>query len=411
MTAEVVVVGGGPAGLSAAIALRRRGLGVVVLEREARAGGIPRHADHPGFGLRDLHRVLSGPAYAERLRTLALRAGVELREGATVTGWRADGALEVTAPSGRVALAPAAVLLATGCRERPRAARRIPGTRPAGVMTTGTLQQLVHLEHRRVGERALVIGAEHVSFSAIETLHQGGARTLALVTEHARHQSLAAFRAGARIRYGTPVWTATRLVEILGAARVEAAVLEDLVTGARRTVACDTVVVSADWIPDHELAVTRGCDLDPGSRGPRVDASGQTSAAGVWAAGNLVHPAETADVAALGGRHVAAALATATGGRPARVPVTAHQPLLWVSPGAVGDRGAPPRGRFLVRARIGLEHPRLHVAQGERELWSGRLLRLIPGRSASVPAGWTSDVDLAGPPVEVRVLSARRTWA
>lgn len=411
MPAEVVVVGGGPTGLSAAIELRRRGIGVVVLEREARAGGIPRHADHPGFGLRDLHRVMSGPAYAERLRTLALRAGVDLREEATVTGWGVDGALEVTAPSGRAELEPAAVLLATGCRERPRAARRIPGTRPAGVMTTGTLQQLVHLDHRTVGERALVAGAEHVSFSAIETLHRGGARTVALVTEHAHHQSLAAFRAGARLRYGTPVWTSTRLVEILGGGRVEAAVLEDVATGVRRTLACDTVVVSADWIPDHELAVTRGCELDPGSRGPRADGDGRTSVARVWAAGNLVHPAETADVAALGGRHVAGALAAAAGGPPAWAPVTARAPLLWVSPGAVGGARTPARGRFLLRSRIGLEHPRLQVHQGERQLWSGRLLRLVPGRSASLPATWVSAVDPAGPPVEVRVASARRTWA
>ncbi|MGH2743625.1 MAG: FAD-dependent oxidoreductase, partial [Pseudonocardiaceae bacterium] len=140
----VAVVGGGPAGLAAAVELRRRGAGeVVVLEREAEAGGIPRHAKHQGFGLRDLRRPLSGPAYARRYAELAREAGVEVLEETMVTGWAAS-ALELTSPRGRSRLEPAAVVLATGCRERPRSARLVPGSRPAGVMTTGMLQQLVY---------------------------------------------------------------------------------------------------------------------------------------------------------------------------------------------------------------------------------------------------------------------------
>ena len=205
---EVAIVGAGPAGLAAAIELRRRGVGdVVVVEREAEPGGIPRHARHQGFGLRDLRRVSTGPAYARRYGELARRAGVELLTETMVTGWRDEGVLELTGPGGRLTLTPAAVVLATGCRERPRSARLVPGSRPAGVMTTGMLQQLVYLQGRPPGRRALVVGAEHVSFSAIVTLAHGGARTIALTTEMARHQSLAAFRLGARLRYRVPVWT------------------------------------------------------------------------------------------------------------------------------------------------------------------------------------------------------------
>jgi NADPH-dependent 2,4-dienoyl-CoA reductase/sulfur reductase-like enzyme len=409
----VVVVGAGPAGLAAAIELRRRGVAdVLVLEREREPGGIPRHAAHQGFGARDLHRVLSGPAYGRRYADLARAAGAEVRVETMVTGWTAGGALEVTGPGGREAIAAAAVVLATGCRERPRAARLVPGSRPPGVMTTGTLQQLVHLRGARVGTRAVVVGAEHVSFSALETLAHGGARTVAMVTEAPRHQSFAAFRAGAALRYRAPLHTGTRVTAIRGRARVEAVELTDLADETTWEVACDTVVFTADWIPDHELAVLAGIGLDPGTRGPAVDAALRTGRAGVFAAGNLLHGAEAADVAALGGRHAgAAAAAFAAGARDwqaARVPVRVRGPLQWIAPNVVspgGDR--PPRGRFALRSRAFLRTPSVAVRQDGRTLWAARLRALQPGRSTALPAGWAAAVDPGGGPVEVVVTRAR----
>ncbi len=127
-------------------------------------------------------------------------------------------------------------MLATGCRERPRSARLVPGSRPAGVMTTSTLQQLVYLHGANVGRRAVVVGAEHVSFSAVATLAHGGASVAGLVTELARHQSLAAFRIGAAIRYRVPVWTRTAITGIHGERRVEAVELTDLDSGRTRRI-------------------------------------------------------------------------------------------------------------------------------------------------------------------------------
>jgi thioredoxin reductase len=410
----VAIVGGGPAGLAGAIELRRRGVGeVVVIEREAAVGGIPRHAQHQGFGVRDLRRPLSGPAYARRYVEQARAAGVEVLTETMATGWAPEaggalGALELTSPRGRSTLEPAAIVLATGCRERPRSARLVAGSRPAGVVTTGMLQQLVYLQGRPAGRLALIVGAEHVSFSAILTLAHGGARALALTTELARHQTLAAFRLGARARYGVPVWKRTRLSEIRGRERVEEVELTDLDSGRRRSLACDTLVFSADWVPDHELAVLAGIELDELTRGPAVDSGLHSSRPGVFAAGNLLHGAEQADVAALSGRHVATSVIRylSTGDWPGpRLPLVCRPPLGWIAPNVLTSprEPLPARGHFALRAREHLRAPRVEVVQDGRLLWSSRLPRLMPGRSTRLSAKWTAGADTSGGPVTVRL--------
>jgi thioredoxin reductase len=423
---DVVVIGAGPAGLSAAAELRRLGVGsVLVADREAEAGGIPRHSWHTGYGLRDRHRIMTGPAYARALCDAAVAAGVSLRLGTTVTSMSGG---EATLVSGRgvETVHAGAVLLATGCRERPRAARLIPGDRPAGVMTTGELQQRVYLGGERIPGRALVVGAEHVSFSAAVTLAHAGARVVALVTEQERQQSYAAFRAGAALRWRVPVWTSTAVRRVAGRRvagcdRLAGVSVADVRTGAERFVPCDTVVFSGDWIPDHELARLAGLVMDPGTLGPAVDTTLETSEAGVFAAGNLVHAAETADIAALSGRHAARHIVAAlragpsragsgpgrAGSGPAgagRVPVRAEAPLRWISPNAIGvaacqPAASPPLGRFVLRSGEFRRLARLEVRQGGRVLARSRPVRLIPGRPAHLGAGWLSLVDPAGGPV------------
>jgi thioredoxin reductase len=406
---DVAIVGGGPSGLAAAAALSGAGAErLVVLEREATPGGIPRHAQHQGFGLRDLRRLMSGPRYADRIAARAAAAGAEVRTETQVTGWSDDGALELTSPAGRSLLDARAVVLATGCRERPRSARLVPGSRPQGVMTTGMLQQLVYLRGGTPGRRAVVVGAEHVSFSALLTLSHGGASAAAMVTEHRRHESSAAFRVGAALRFRAPLLTRTRVSAIRGRRRVEAVELTDLDSGAVRELECDLVVFTADWIPDHELAVLAGAELDAASGSPSVDLGLRTTRPGLFAAGNVLHGAEVADVAALSGRHVADGVMRHLEGEAwptARVPIECDPPLRWISPSSVtapgANRASPPRGRFLLRATEAVRGPRVELAQDGRSLWRGRLRRLGPGRSGSLPAGWVAAVDADGGPVTV----------
>jgi hypothetical protein len=257
-----------------------------------------------------------------------------------------------------------------------------------------------------------VVGAEHVSFSAVMTLAHAGAATVACVTEEPRHQSYAALAWLAAGRRRVPILTRQRVMEVRGRGRVEAVVLHDLVTGAERVLECDTVVFTGDWIPDHELARLGGLAIDPGTRGPRVDGALRSSAPGVFAAGNLVHAAETADVAALSGRHAAAAVHAFLGG--ARwpdiepLPIVVEPPLRWIAPSAVAaDARKVPHGRFLLRVDRFLDAPEVEVRQGERVLARERYRRLAPARSIHLDAAWLAAVASEGPRVTVRLRPRR----
>jgi NADPH-dependent 2,4-dienoyl-CoA reductase/sulfur reductase-like enzyme len=412
----VLVVGGGPSGLATATALAGLGCGrVEVVEREREAGGIPRHCRHTGFGLRDLHRLLTGPQYAARRIDLAVEAGVRVRTSVSVTGWAgapADGVLAVhtSGPDGLERIEAGAIVLATGARERPRPARWVPGDRPDGVYTTGRLQQTVYERALPVGRRAVVVGAEHVSFSAVVTLHHAGVRVAAMVTDRPRQQSYAAFRLAAAARYRFPLLTGTSVTRVVGHGRVQAVEVREP-DGTVRAIACDTVVFTGDWVADHELARTGRLDVDPASTGPLVDTVLRSTVPGVVCAGNLVHPVLTADLAALDGAAAAAsamdALRTAAGSRGPlpTVGFVLGEELAWVAPGRIGpDRALPPRGRFVLWPAQARRSPVLEVRQGGELLWRHRSARpLVPERPFDIEAGWLPAVRVPGRELVVTV--------
>ena len=186
---DVLVVGAGPAGLSAARVLGERGVGrVLVVDREAAPGGIPRFCPHPTFGLTDFFRPMSGPAYAQRLA--ARVAPDTLQLGTTVTAIAPDGCVTLSGNDGERRIAPRRVLLATGIRETPRSARLVSGDRPLNVMTTGALQRMVAVSHSLPFERPVIVGTELVSFSAVLTLRDCGVRVVAMIEESDRIRTL-----------------------------------------------------------------------------------------------------------------------------------------------------------------------------------------------------------------------------
>lgn len=406
---DVVVVGGGPSGLACAVALREKGVEkVLVVDREAEAGGVPRHCAHTGYGLRDLRRLMTGPRYARHYVAAARSAGAEIRTETFVTGWSGPATLQTTSPQGLELIEAGAVVLATGCRERPRSARLVPGTRPAGVFTTGSLQQFVYIYRLPVGRRALIIGAEHVSFSAVLTLAHAGVKVLGLVTDHPVDQTYPWLRLATAGVRRVPVLSGQRLVEVLGQSRVEAVVLADLATGAERRVECDTLVFSGDWVPDQELARSGSLLMDGRTKGPWVDSSQRTSVRGVFAAGNLLHAAETADFAALCGRDTAGQVAAflRSGLWPETPPVAIEYeaPLKWISPSALALPGSLAHDRFVLRVDRVLRRPLVRAIQGDRLLWSKRYERLRPALPVHLPANFVASVRPGAEPLRFEVV-------
>jgi thioredoxin reductase len=390
---DVLVVGAGPAGLALAARLAAGGAGrVEVLERERQAGGVPRHCRRRGF---------DGPGFARRQVEAAVRAGASVRTGVTALGWAGPLALSTVSPAGPETITAGAVVLATGARERPRGARLVAGTRPAGVFTTGELQQAVHLYGQYIGSRAVVVGAEAVSYAAVDTLLGAGADAVAMVTDLGRHQGGRTRGAISRLARGIPLLTHATVTELRGHGRLSGVTLRHH-DGRTRHLDCDTVVFTGDFVPDHELARRGGLDLDLGTRGPAVDGAFRTSREGVFAIGNVLHAVESATAVAREGvraaHHVRDHLTGAV--RPPTVPLLVAPPLRWVAP----NRLAPPMtyGPFVLRTAEFLARPVLTVTQDDRVLHRQRLITTaVPNRPVRMSGRWVSGVDPAGGPVRV----------
>ncbi|MEU3725828.1 FAD-dependent oxidoreductase, partial [Streptomyces sp. NPDC031705] len=272
-----------------------------------------------------------------------------------------------------------------------RAARLVPGSRPAGVFTTGELQRSVHPHGRPVGRRAVVVGAEPVARHAVRTLRRAGTEVAAMLTEHPRGTAVP----------GVALLTATTVTELRGRGRLTGVAVrhED---GRSGVIACDTVVFTGDWIPDHELARRGGVTLDPGTRGPSVDPAFRTTRPGVFAVGNALRGIESAATAAAEGAAAAPPLLAHLAGTPWPGPGPAllvRPPLAWLTPNHLT---APAAGPLLLRSAEPLTAPVVEVTQDGRPVWRHRFpTRVSPYRSLRLPPGWTTRVDRAGGPVEV----------
>ena len=404
----VAVVGGGPSGLTAAAALANQVDGeVLVIERESETGGIPRHSDHLGYGMRDLKRFISGPAYARRLTAMAQDAGAALETEAMVTGWAGERCLQITSPRGLRTVTADAVVLATGARERPRPARLIPGDRPDGVYTTGQLQNLVHVHHAKVGSRALVVGAELVSWSAVLTLREAGCATVGMVSGYPHSEAYAAFRMPGRVMMNGPVFTSAAGSSASTARTVCAS------RSSRTSTPGGAPPSSATpWCSPATGSPTTNSPVPAvwrwtARRAARWSTPAlRTSSPGVFAVGNLLHPVDTADGAALDGRHVAAAVSRWLERRdepPKAVRIRTDGPFRWVAPQLVSpDGGVAARGDLLFWVDEYRRLPKLRAVQDGRTLATKRTpWPAAPGRVYRAPWSLVANADPAGGDVTV----------
>ena len=305
---DVAIIGGGPAGLSAASELKRQGIPrVVVLEREPVAGGIPRHCGHPPFGMGEFKRVLTGPKYAKRLVDAAYKAGAEIHTQTTVVEARAEGELLIATNPGVLKIKPRRVIYATGVRETPRSARLISGNRSQGIINTGALQAMIYLQNQKPFRRPVIVGTELVSFSSIMTCRHAKIKPVAMIEES--NQIIARwpysfipnladipFRAGMRFApriFGVPLHLGTRLVSINGKGSIKAVQIEHA-NGVQREIECDGVILTGRFTPESSLALCGHLQVDTATGGPVVDQYGRCSDPAYFATGNVLRPVETA---------------------------------------------------------------------------------------------------------------------
>ena len=314
-TVDVLVIGAGPAGLAAAIAAREDGIqSLLVLERENAPGGILRQCIHNGFGLHRFKEELTGPEYAQRDIDRAAELGIEIRCGVTVLSVGADHIVTCVSPEGLLRIHAKAIVLAMGCRERPRGALGTPGTRPAGIYSAGTAQKFVNLLGCMPGRRCVILGSGDIGLIMARRMTLQGAKVLACV-------ELMPYSSG----LNRNIVQCLQDFDIRGRERLTGVTIAQVdaqrrpVPGTEKTFDCDTLLLSVGLIPENELTRGAGAEISPATSGAVVNDALETSVPGIFACGNVLHVHDLVDHVSsesfLAG-HAAAAYARA-GERPA----------------------------------------------------------------------------------------------
>ncbi|MDO4294031.1 MAG: FAD-dependent oxidoreductase [Eubacteriales bacterium] len=304
---DVIVIGGGPAGLAAAVAVRQQpDTDVLILERDSELGGILNQCIHNGFGLHTFREELTGPEYAARFIRQAqeLKIPCKLRTMVLDLSRTPEGLLLVTAMNredGLVQLPARAVILAMGCRERPRGALNLPGFRPAGIYTAGTAQRLVNMEGLLPGKEVVILGSGDIGLIMARRMTLEGARVKAVAELMPYSGGLQRNIVQCLEDFDIPLKLSHTVVDIQGKDRVTAVTLAQVgperkpIPGTEETIPCDTLLLSCGLIPENELSSRLGVDLSPVTGGPQVNESLETSVPGVFACGNVLHVHDLVD--------------------------------------------------------------------------------------------------------------------
>lgn len=343
-TADVIIIGGGPSGVAAGLTLRKQGVPrVVLLEREAELGGATRHCAHSPFGMREFGRVYFGAAYGRRLARAAHKAGLDIRTGHAVTAVQPHGVVQVVSAQGLQTLQARRILVMTGARERSRAARLLPGDRPQGVITTGTLQASLAFHGLRPFRRPVILGTELVSFSALLTCLTHGIRPVAMIETAPAPLARWPLRLFPRLM-GIPLLCGVEVCDILGTPNVNEVTVRK--SGTTRAIACDGLLLTGRFTPESALFLQSDIGVEPATSGPAIDQYGRTHDPLIFAGGNILRAIETGGWAFREGQAVGAAVADDLRQSPETappVPVTFDTPLRLVVPSLLRRSTRPHR--------------------------------------------------------------------